>query len=104
MKNISAEKAYEILQKRDQVFLDVRTLQEYDKGHIQNAINIPLNFLKDIIQKVIRNKNEPLYVYCLSGSRSTQAAKILEGLGYTNVFNLESGLLVWRAKNLPLIT
>lgn len=54
------------------VLLDVRTLQEYQEGHIPESKNVPLQQL-DNIASVAKNKDIPLFVYCYSGSRSRQA-------------------------------
>lgn len=59
--------------------IDVRTEDEYALEHIKNAINIPL----DEIQEINLSKDEEIIVYCRSGSRSYQAAMILNDLGYT---------------------
>jgi rhodanese-related sulfurtransferase len=49
------------------------------------------------------NKEENLYVYCLSGGRSQIGVAQLDAAGFANVFNVTSGLLAWRAANLPLV-
>lgn len=91
-------------EKSDLTLLDVRTAEEYVRGHIKGSINLPLNEIAYNIQKFIPDKNKTIYVYCLSGSRSNQAAGTLSKLGYKNVFNVESGLLAWRASHFPLET
>ena len=82
--------------------LDVRTPGEYSAAKINGSINIPLDEINEKIESVILNKNKSVYVYCLSGSRSSIAVSIMIKLGYKNVFNVKSGLLAWRAKNYPL--
>lgn len=69
------------------VLLDVRTPQEYKEGHIPGSKNIPLQTI-DKAATVINNKETPLYVYCYSGSRSSQAVHILKRMGYINVTNI----------------
>ena len=103
MQTISAEEAYKKLQQPDTVCIDVRTPGEFSGGHIKDAINMPLDTIADIIPIKIPDKSQCMYLYCLSGSRSTQAAMLLEKLGYTNIFNIQSGLLAWRIKQLPLV-
>ena len=65
----------------DAVLIDVREAKEYHSGHIPGAINIPLSE----IQKISLDKEKPLFLYCLRGSRSNRAAKILIGMGYKDV-------------------
>ena len=78
------------------VLLDVRTPQEYAQGHIPGSKNIPLQTLHDA-EGAIQDKGTPLYVYCQSGARSSQAASLLRRMGYTNVTNI-GGIAAWRGK------
>ncbi len=69
------------------ILLDVRTPQEYAEGHIPGSRNIPLQEL-DRTVKIANHKDTPLFVHCLSGGRSRQAAAVLKQMGYTNVTNI----------------
>ena len=69
------------------VLLDVRTPQEYGEGHIPGSKNVPLQAIDKVVN-VVQNKDTALYVYCLSGGRSSQATGILKRMGYTNVNNI----------------
>lgn len=69
------------------VLVDVRTPQEYSEGHIPGSINVPLHALSQI-EYHVSESNVPLYVYCRSGARSSQAAGILGALGYDLVKNI----------------
>lgn len=69
------------------VLLDVRTAEEFAQGRIPGARNIPLQRL-EAVDSVIDSKDTPLFVYCLSGARSRQAAGLLKSKGYTNVQNI----------------
>lgn len=69
------------------VLVDVRTPQEYSQGHIPGSINVPLHALSQIEYHVAET-DVPLYVYCRSGARSSQAAGILGALGYDKVKNI----------------
>ena len=78
------------------ILLDVRTTEEYRKGHIEGSINIPLDKLMTITN-TIKAKNTPLYVYCLSGGRSAQAVSYLKQIGYSNTTNI-GGISGYRGK------
>ena len=69
------------------VLLDVRTPQEYKEGHIPGSKNIPLASLAQP-GAVTFQKDTPLFVYCYSGSRSSQAVSRLMKMGYQNVKNI----------------
>ena len=66
------------------VLLDVRTSSEYAQGHIPGSKNLPLQSI-DKVERMIENKATPIFVHCLSGARSRQAAAVLQQMGYTNV-------------------
>ena len=81
--------------------IDVRTPSEFESGHINGAVNIDWNadgFEKSMAQY---QKEAPIYVYCLSGGRSGQAAQFLRQSGYTKVYELEGGMMAWRSNQLP---
>ncbi len=69
------------------VLLDVRSPEEYRQGHIPGSINIPLDQIKKI-QNRVPQRDKPLFVHCLSGSRSAQAVQALKQMGYTGVKNI----------------
>lgn len=69
------------------VLLDVRTKEEYEKGHIPNSKNIPVENI-DKAGKFIDNFDVPVFVYCKSGGRSSMAQETLRSMGYKKVKNL----------------
>ena len=87
---INTNKALELID-NGAIVIDVRTKDEYNSGHIKNAINIPL----DTIDYIDIDKDTIIIVYCASGIRSTEAAKKLYDLGFNNLYNLDGGLLNW---------
>lgn len=101
IKQISARDLYKSLGKNP-ILIDVRTSEEYERGKIEESINIPLSELATSIHSAVPDKKSLVYLYCLSGSRSDLAAGIMQNLGYTNVFSLASGLLAWRANLYPV--
>ena len=81
--------------------VDVRTAGEFAKGHIQNAKNMDVNG-SDFRQKVSTlDKTKAVYLYCLSGARSSNAMKTLSSMGFKELYNLSGGMMSWRAANLP---
>ncbi|MFV2029487.1 rhodanese-like domain-containing protein [Neisseria sp. S1] len=75
------------LKSTDGIWIDVRTPQEFDKGHLQSAINIPVEHIGTQIATVSINKDMPINLYCRSGRRAETARKILRQLGYTRITN-----------------
>src|SRR6218665_372960 len=88
----------------NEVVLDVRTPEEYAKGHLIDSKNInwkDTNFADRVEQM---DKSKPIFVYCLSGIRSAAAAKKMREMGFREVYELEGGIVKWRAANLPETT
>jgi thioredoxin 1 len=84
--------------------LDVRTSDEYAQGHIEGAILADIS--SDLFQEATTklDKNKTVFVYCLSGGRSSEAASQLQALGFKSIVNLSGGILAWQSANLPLST
>lgn len=78
------------------ILLDVRTPQEYREGHIPESRNVPLQEI-DKVDKVVQNKDVPVYVYCRSGARSRQASDALLKMGYRQVKDL-GGIISYKGK------
>lgn len=76
--------------------IDVRTPNEFKSGHIKKAVNVDFfnqgNFA-NFFNKL--NKEEPVYLYCRSGNRSQKAARKLDSLGFTKIFDLRGGYMNW---------
>lgn len=79
---------------KDFVLLDVRTPEEYEEGHIEGALNIPLKELAYEVENEIPDVETAIYLYCRSGVRVITAGHILYDLGYENVYNM-GGILSW---------
>ena len=70
------------------ILLDVRTLEEYNDGHIPGAINVANESIGKNEIPQLPDKEQRIYIYCRSGNRSKQAAKKLAELGYTNLIEI----------------
>ncbi len=69
------------------VWIDVRSAEEFNAGHLQDAVNIPHDKIIARIQAVSPDKNAPVNLYCRSGRRAEAALNELKNAGYTNVTN-----------------
>ena len=78
--------------------IDVRTVQEWDKGHLEGAVLIPYDQIGEKIGAVVKNKSQRIYLYCRTGHRASIAKEALEKLGYKDIINL--GSLEDAARNL----
>lgn len=83
---ISPEEAITMMEEQDgYMILDVRTPEEFDAGHIPNAVNLPNESIGDTQPELLPDKGQLILVYCRSGNRSKQASAKLAALGYTNI-------------------
>ena len=93
--SITQQQAKQIMDKeKDYIVLDVRNADEYRTGHIPKAVFMPLPMLDKIADKKLPNKKQLILVYCRSGRRSKEAAKILVSKGYTNIKEF-GGIIDW---------
>jgi rhodanese-related sulfurtransferase len=128
MKEISPQEAYDLLENdKDYIYLDVRSVPEFDAGHPRGAINIPLMHFnpgsgmqpnQDFQAVVEANvpKDAKLAIGCKTGGRSARACEVLAQAGYTNVANVRGGYVGamdnygrvvepgWSMLNLPVST
>lgn len=95
---ITGEEAVKRMEEEsDFLILDVRTIEEYEEGHIKDAINIPNEVIEQEAESVLKDKGQTIYVYCRSGRRSKQACETLCALGYTHVIDF-GGIIDWKGE------
>jgi len=103
VKSVSAADVKAAIDKNEKaIFLDVRTPEEYESGHLPGAINISNQILKSKISAVIPDKNTKIYVYCEEISRSPLATKTLNDLGYKNAVLMDAKLEDWIKAGYPM--
>jgi rhodanese-related sulfurtransferase len=85
----------------DSTVLDVRAAKEWEAGHIEGSMLIPLNRLEERINEVPRDVD--LVVHCAGGYRSSIATSILQKHGFTNVMDMVGGYKAWVQSKLPVV-
>ncbi len=88
----------------DLVVLDVRTPEEFSEGHLEDAVMI--DFYRDDFADELAelDPNVPYLLYCRSGNRSGQTAELMKDLGFTDVADIDGGIVSWTDSNLPTVT
>ena len=84
------------------VVVDIRTPEEFAKGHLRDAKNIPLADFDKRIGELDKSKGKSIVVVCQTGARADKAARQLQAAGFDDVVALEGGLAAWQSANLPL--
>ncbi len=102
MNNIIAKDAQKLIEKGGITVIDVRTFNEYEAGHIKNAQNIDIQSPSFLEKIKTLDPNAEYIVNCERGGRSNKAVEIMNELGFSNVLNLEGGILAWRKERLPV--
>lgn len=93
---VDAEASEQLIEStQDLVVLDVRTPEEVAAGALPGAINIDLSSPDFTRQVAELDHDVPYFVYCRSGNRSAQAVKIMQDLGFTEIYELDGGILDW---------
>jgi phage shock protein E len=96
---VQVTQAYDMYQK-GALFLDVRTQQEWDQGHIAGSILIPLDVLQSRMNELPKDKD--IVVVCLSGARSKEGTTLLRQAGFTRVTCMSGGIRAWVAAGYPI--
>lgn len=95
-RSVTSAEANDIITELDPVILDVRTPQEFSEGHIDGAVNLPVDDISEpAISEITTNLDAPILVYCRSGIRSVRACQMLAKMGYDDLFNLADGIIGW---------
>jgi rhodanese-related sulfurtransferase len=91
------------LENADVQLIDVRTLEEFNAGHLEGAIQIDFyseNFVSDILKL---DKSKPIYVYCGTGSRSLKASNLFKENGFTVIVDMAGGYNHWVRAQYPVV-
>jgi rhodanese-related sulfurtransferase len=90
--SVSPQKAKEMIENNEfDYIIDVRSLNEWNEGHLSNAIHIPINELVNELPKKVENVLATILFYCKKGYRASGAVEIAKKLGYKNVYYLQGG-------------
>jgi rhodanese-related sulfurtransferase len=103
VKNVNHKEATLLMNKQEATVVDVRGKEEFKKGHIVGAINVPLAEIKNNQLGTLENsKASPIIMVCNAGMTSSQAAQLMVKHGFENVNNLKGGMGEWQSSNLPV--
>lgn len=95
---ISLEYAKQLMDtEKNYMIIDVRTIEEYNEGHVNNAISLPNEEIvigSEKVTTMLPNKDQMFLVYCRSGKRAADASTKLVNMGYINVYSF-GGIIDW---------
>ena len=94
-RQVTQEQARQMMETQtDYIILDVRTVEEYDEGHIEGAVCVPNEEITGADIPELPDKDQLIFVYCRSGRRSKEAAKKLADMGYRDIVEF-GGIIEW---------
>lgn len=102
---VSTERGASIQAEADEdlIVLDVRTPEEFAAGHLEGAILVDF-YDDDFVDQLSElDPNRPYLMYCRSGNRSGQTAEIMKDLGFTDVADVDGGIVAWSDAGLPVV-
>lgn len=103
--SLNNDEWYAMYQEQPGVLLDVRTPGEYAQGYIEGAelVDVTSADFYSSLEALSIAKDSPVYVYCRSGNRSKKAMKMLQSQGYTEIYELNRGIMGWQQAGLPIV-
>lgn len=96
--------AVQTVEREGGVFLDIRSAEEFARGHIVRAVNLPADDIAKRAKEINRHKEKPVVVVCQNGMRARQTVRKLGELGFQRPVILSGGMTAWRDAQLPLAT
>ena len=99
---LSTQALVEQLNHNQAKLIDLRTLSDFNRGHIIHAMHIEHDKLADNINQLTAYKDKPVILVCGLGQKSLAAGRFLHKQGFLHVFYLVGGMSAWHSDNLPL--
>jgi rhodanese-related sulfurtransferase len=102
--SLSPQKAINIVNGEQGVFLDLRDAGDYKQGHIVDALHIPSAKLADRMAELEKYRNKPIVLVCKMGQQSGAAGKQLKAGNFEKVYKMTGGMMEWRNLQLPTVS
>ena len=101
--SLSPQQAVNKVNREQAVVVDLRDPEEFGRGHIVDAINIPHNKINDRISELEKFQQRPLILVCKIGQHAGAVGKVLHNKGFAEVYRLSGGISEWQSSQLPLV-
>ncbi|WP_386695182.1 MULTISPECIES: rhodanese-like domain-containing protein [unclassified Lonepinella] len=104
VKLVNNSQAVALINNKDAVVIDLRSIDEFKRGHIINSKQfLPTDIKKHNLGKIEQHKEMPIILVCATGAVANTSAEILSKQGFVEVYVLQEGIAGWNAANLPLV-
>lgn len=101
--SLSPQQTTQLINAEDAVVLDIRKQEEFSRGHIPNAINIPATSVKSRLSELQKFKEKPIIVACNHGQTAGPICSDLRKAGFQSVHRLKGGITEWQNNRFPLV-
>ena len=102
--SLSPQKAINMVNAEQGVFLDLRDAADYKKGHIVDAVHIPSGKLAERMAELEKYRNKPIILVCKMGQQASAAGKQLKGNNFEQVYKMTGGMMEWSNLQLPTVS
>lgn len=102
--SLSPQRAINLVNTQNGIFLDLRDAADYKQGHIVDAVNIPATKLQNSLQQLEKYKDRPIILVCKMGQAAGTAGKQLRASGYENTHKMTGGMMEWGNLQLPTVS
>ncbi len=99
---LSPQDVVQLMNREKAIVIDVCEPDEFARGHVIGAKNLPLGQLDEKLAQVVKSKSTPIVMVCQVGARSARAAATARQLGFEQVHSLAGGLQAWQAASMPV--
>ncbi|WP_090043553.1 rhodanese-like domain-containing protein [Limnohabitans sp. 2KL-27] len=99
---LSPQDMVQLMNREKAIVIDVCEPDEFARGHVMGAKNLPLGQLEDKLAQLVKSKSAQVVMVCQVGARSARAAATARKLGFENVKSLAGGLKAWQAASMPV--
>ena len=101
--SLSPQQSTILINSESAVVLDIRKQEEFERGHVPNAINIPASQIKSRMGELEKYKDKPIIVACNLGHTAGPVCSDLRKAGYQSVHRLKGGITEWQNNRFPLV-
>jgi rhodanese-related sulfurtransferase len=99
---VSTLEATQLINRKDALVIDVRSSDDYARGHVLNARNVPAAQLPTRLDELQKLKSRPLILTCQNGTTASASCEVLRKAGFGEVYLLTGGIAAWEQAGLPV--
>ncbi|MHA7880378.1 MAG: rhodanese-like domain-containing protein [Saccharospirillum sp.] len=102
-KGVSPQQATILINTQDALVVDIRPKDEFRKGHLPNAVNIPSRDMQKRMTELEKHKDKPIILVCRTGTTAGASGAMLAKAGFNQLHKLRGGIMEWQNSSLPLV-